>query len=245
VNLTSELFGNSLTPIGDVGRCKNTAIAPGERCPRDESETTPDGKAEVVVGALREDLPLVNPNPAFGDAGASFLVDGATGTVLATYEHPEPQMGAVFGSQVSQLAAGDLGLRGGEGNDRLAGGPGRDTLYGNGGADSLDTQDARRGNDVARGGAGAPTRARPIPATFVAPAEALGAWVANATGRGIIAVGGESRGHGADRRSDGRFASVGLPPASGAPLRRSACRQNPRPPARCSLSRLWAQLRRH
>jgi hypothetical protein len=149
------------------------------------------------------------------------------------------------GNDTIRGGSGNDVLRGGEGNDRLAGGPGRDTLYGNGGADSLDTQDARRGNDVARGGAGAPTRARPIPATFVAPAEALGAWVANATGRGIIAVGGESRGHGADRRSDGRFASVGLPPASGAPLRRSACRQNPRPPARCSLSRLWAQLRRH
>lgn len=47
-------------------------------------------------------------------------------------------------------------LRGGDGDDRLISGPGRDILYGNGGADSLHTQDARRGNDVARGGAGAP-----------------------------------------------------------------------------------------
>lgn len=108
VNLTSEIFGNSLTPIGDVGRCK-VAIAPGDRCPRDQSETTPDGKAEVVVSNQRGDLPLANPEPGLGDAGASYLVDGATGSVLATYEHPEPQLGATFGAQVSQLAAGNLG----------------------------------------------------------------------------------------------------------------------------------------
>ena len=113
VSADSEIFGNSLTPIGDVGSC-DLSKAPagtgsGDRCPRVAGSTIPDGKPDYVIGALRVDLPIDNPQTAFADAGVSFLADGATGTILTIYEHPEPQSGAVFGSQFTQPAAGDLG----------------------------------------------------------------------------------------------------------------------------------------
>ena len=105
----SQLFGNSLSAIGDVGTCTAAGIQPGARCPDASSTTTPDGRPDVVVGALRVDLPLNGPRAALEDAGVSALVDGATGAVLRTYEHPDPQRIAVFGSQFQHPAPGDLG----------------------------------------------------------------------------------------------------------------------------------------
>jgi len=117
VNADSEQLGNTLTAIGDVGRCNTatpappTPITPGDRCPRANSTTTPDGIPDFVGGAPGADLPLANPDPSFANAGAAYLVDGASGAVLYTYLHPDRQSGANFGSQLGshEPAAGDLG----------------------------------------------------------------------------------------------------------------------------------------
>jgi len=112
-NGDSQIFGNSLTPIGDVGSCKATATvpvpAPGGLCPRDNGSTSPDGKPDYVISGQRNDLPLDDPDPALADAGAAYLVDGATSTILIVYRHPEAQLGATFGSSEVPFAAGDLG----------------------------------------------------------------------------------------------------------------------------------------
>ena len=113
----SQLFANSLTAIGDVGRCTATGLATGARCPDAASTNVPDGRPEVIIGALRVDLPVGSPGAAgsFTDAGVSYLMDGATGTILRRYDHPDPQpaptgtSGSVFGSQYQEPAAGDLG----------------------------------------------------------------------------------------------------------------------------------------
>lgn len=107
----SELFGQAVFPIGDVGTC-NAAVAPGERCPNAMSTNTPDGSPEVVVSAFRTDLPSDADiaDPAFFDVGVNMLVDGKTGSVLAIYQHPEPQSGSIFGFTLhNEPAAGDLG----------------------------------------------------------------------------------------------------------------------------------------
>jgi hypothetical protein len=118
-NADSEIFANSLIPIGDVGACRTvpaTATAPsvppppaGEFCPRANGTTTPDGKPEWVIGAPRNDLPLDAPDPTLGDAGAAYLVDGATSTILQVWRHPEAHLGATFGQMTSAYAPGDLG----------------------------------------------------------------------------------------------------------------------------------------
>ncbi len=107
----SELFGQAIFPIGDVGSC-NAATPSGERCPNASSTATPDGSPEVVVSAFRTDLPSDAdfPDPAFFDVGVNMLVDGKTGSVLAIYQHPEPQSGSIFGFTLhNEPAAGDLG----------------------------------------------------------------------------------------------------------------------------------------
>ena len=109
-NLDAEGFGNDIIPIGDVGRCNLAGVLPGDRCPRASSTQTPDGRPEVVVSALSADLPLSAPDPAFGNAGVAYLIDGATGAILHTYLHPEPQRGAAFGGTFEHtIAAGDIG----------------------------------------------------------------------------------------------------------------------------------------
>jgi len=110
VNADSEIFGNSLTAIGDVGKC-NAALAPGERCPRASSTATPDGVPDVVASGNRIDYPVDNPSGALPDVGAAFLIDGATGTILADYQHPDPQPGVTFSAAADshEPAAGDLG----------------------------------------------------------------------------------------------------------------------------------------
>jgi hypothetical protein len=110
----SELFGQALFPIGDVGGCAED-IAPGELCPNDSSTNVPDGSPEVVISAFRTDLPSNAdvPNPEFFDVGVNLLVDGRTGSVLSIYQHPEPQSGSIFGFTLhNEPAAGNLGSTG-------------------------------------------------------------------------------------------------------------------------------------
>ncbi len=112
----SELFGNSLTAVGDVGACRATAATPpvppppaGDTCPRANASTTPDGKPDFVISGNRTDLPVDNPDRNFIDAGTSYLVDGATNTILTTFTNPEPQRNATFGAVDAGYPAGDLG----------------------------------------------------------------------------------------------------------------------------------------
>ena len=107
----SELFGQAVFPIGDVGTC-NATTAAGELCPNASSTNVPDGSPEVVVSSFRTDLPSNAdfPDPAFFDVGVNMLIDGKTGTVLSIYQHPEPQAGSIFGFTLhNEPAAGDLG----------------------------------------------------------------------------------------------------------------------------------------
>ena len=115
----SEIFGNSLTAVGDVGACRATvataatpSVPPppaGDTCPRANATTTPDGKPDFMISGNRTDLPVDNPDRNFIDAGTSYLVDGATNTILAIYTNPEPQRNAVFGQVDAGYPAGDLG----------------------------------------------------------------------------------------------------------------------------------------
>lgn len=112
----SEIFGNSLTTVGDVGACRATAATPsvppppaGDTCPRANATTTPDGKPDFVISGQRTDLPVDNPDRNFIDAGTAYLVDGATNTILAIFTNPEPQRNATFGAVDAGYPAGDLG----------------------------------------------------------------------------------------------------------------------------------------
>lgn len=109
----SELFGQAAVAIGDVGACTSTTLAPGDSCPPGASTNTPDGRPDIRFSVSRADYPVNNPDPAQFDVGASLVLDGATGTFLHTYLHPEPQPKAVFGSSLpagSQVPpVGDLG----------------------------------------------------------------------------------------------------------------------------------------
>ncbi len=104
-----ELFANAIAPVGDVGGCTTAGVAAGDRCPATGSSNVPDGRPEILISGLRVDVPMDNPDPAFADAGVDFLVDGRTGAVLYTYQHPEPQAGAVLGSSIGGPAVGTLG----------------------------------------------------------------------------------------------------------------------------------------
>ena len=101
VNANRENMGYSIAPVGDLGAC-NTATAPGEFCAN--STGTADGKPDVVISSHRTD--------DFGmfDAGQALLLDGATGSLLYKYRHPEPQPASLFAfSNYNQPAPGDLG----------------------------------------------------------------------------------------------------------------------------------------
>ena len=108
----SELFSQAVFPIGDVGRCNALATPAGDVCPNASSTNVPDGSPEVVISSFRTDLPSNAdvPDPAFFDVGVNMLVDGRTGSVLAIYQHPEPQPGSIFGFTLhNEPAPGDLG----------------------------------------------------------------------------------------------------------------------------------------
>jgi hypothetical protein len=104
-----ELFANAIAPVGDVGTCTTAGIQPGDFCPASGVSTTPDGRPDILITNFRADLPLANPDPAWVDVGVDYLVDGATGAILYTYQHPEPQAGAIFGSSAGGPPVGNLG----------------------------------------------------------------------------------------------------------------------------------------
>lgn len=104
-----ELFGNAITAVGDVGSCTTPAIAAGDRCPSGGISTVLDGRPEVLISGFRVDLPMNDPDGSLPDVGVNFLYDGATGALLTSYHHPEPQAGATFGTPVGGLPPGDLG----------------------------------------------------------------------------------------------------------------------------------------
>lgn len=109
VNTNTELFGHLVFPVGDVGKC-NATPGPGNRCAPGDSTSTPDGQPDVLISAFRVDTPVDDPDPAFFDVGVNFLIDGETGSVLYTYQHPEPQAASIFGFTLhNEPAAGDLG----------------------------------------------------------------------------------------------------------------------------------------
>ena len=105
-----ELFGHSVAPVGDVGAC-TAAAAPGAFCPAAQVSGTPDGRPEVLVSAFRVDYPTSGPDTEEDfDVGVNLMLDGATGAVLQTYRHPDPQKGSIFGFTITnQPAVGNMG----------------------------------------------------------------------------------------------------------------------------------------
>lgn len=114
VNADNEQLANTLTTVGDLGRCNAPGILPGERCPRLVALATPDGVPDIVIPSPGTDLPLDAPDAGYANAGVAYLIDGATGAVLYTYLNPERSSGATFGSQLGshEPAVGDLGNTG-------------------------------------------------------------------------------------------------------------------------------------
>lgn len=105
-----ELFGHSVAPVGDVGGCTGAPTAAGF-CPAALVSGTPDGRPEVLVAAFRVDYPTSGPDTEEDfDVGVNLLLDGATGAVLQTYRHPDPQKGSIFGFTITnQPAVGNMG----------------------------------------------------------------------------------------------------------------------------------------
>jgi len=102
VNVNRENLGYSIEPVGDLGKCNNAGAAPGSFC--SNSTGAADGRPDVVISSHRTD------DFGMADAGQALLFDGATGALLYTYRHPEPQPAALFGfSNYNQPAVGDLG----------------------------------------------------------------------------------------------------------------------------------------
>ncbi|MDQ6750353.1 MAG: hypothetical protein M3Z33_06345 [Actinomycetota bacterium] len=112
-NHNRENLGYSIEPVGDLGKCNNSAggqNGPGLACLRvggtggPDSSTNPDGRPDVVISSHRTD------DFGMDDAGQALLFDGKDGTLLATYRHPEPQPASLFGfSNYNQPAIGDVG----------------------------------------------------------------------------------------------------------------------------------------
>ena len=109
VTARRELFANAVTAVGDVGACTTPAITAGARCPFSGVTTTLDGRPEVLISAFRVDYPINAPDGSMPDVGVNFLYDGASGALLYTYAHPEPQAGATFGATIAGPPVGDLG----------------------------------------------------------------------------------------------------------------------------------------
>ena len=105
-----ELFGHSVAPVGDVGTC-NSAPTPAGFCPAAQINGVPDGKPDVLISAFRVDYPTSGPDTEEDfDVGVNLLLDGATGAILQTYRHPDPQKGSIFGFTITnQPAVGNAG----------------------------------------------------------------------------------------------------------------------------------------
>jgi hypothetical protein len=110
-NHNRENLGYSIEPVGDLGKCNNSAggqNGPGLACLKAAGATdatnSPDGRPDVVISSHRTD------DFGMDDAGQALLFDGKDGTLLATYRHPEPQPASLFGfSNYNQPAIGDVG----------------------------------------------------------------------------------------------------------------------------------------
>jgi FG-GAP repeat len=103
VNTNRENLGYSIAPVGDLGKC-NINPGPGMECTNANSTGTPDGRPDIALSSHRTD--------DFGmfDVGVFMLLDGTNGSVLYTYQHPEPQPASLFAfSNYNQPAFGDLG----------------------------------------------------------------------------------------------------------------------------------------
>ena len=100
----SELFGFSTIPLGDVGRC-NVDPGPSVLCVNASSTTVADGRPDLVVTEPRADFP-----DGYFDSGIAWLIDGPTGSILARYNHPQPQSASALGLAIyNQPAIGDVG----------------------------------------------------------------------------------------------------------------------------------------
>ena len=103
VNSNRENLAYSIEPVGDLGTCTVDPGA-GTPCVNSDSTGSADGKPDVVISSHRSD--------EFGmfDVGVAMLIDGASGSVLYTYHHPERQPASIFAfSNYNQPAPGDLG----------------------------------------------------------------------------------------------------------------------------------------
>jgi hypothetical protein len=105
-----EALGYSVAPVGDLGRCTNTAPITDTDdpsayfCLNAANNPAPDGKPEFILSAHRTDW------NGMGDVGVAFAIDGATGRILDIYRPPQPQQAAIFAfSNYNQPAMGDLG----------------------------------------------------------------------------------------------------------------------------------------
>jgi hypothetical protein len=98
-----ESMGLSLAPLGDIGGCR-TPGTPGTECPGGQRTDIADGNPDYVVSVPQADVGTIP------DVGLAFAVDGASGAILDTYRHPEPQPEALFGfSSQTMPAIGDVG----------------------------------------------------------------------------------------------------------------------------------------
>jgi hypothetical protein len=97
-------FGASVAPLGDIGACDTTGVSGTICSPADHVLATPDGVPDLLVSGTGVD------NGASADAGAAFVIDGASGTILARIASPIPQPSGGFGAFSSgEGAVGNVG----------------------------------------------------------------------------------------------------------------------------------------
>ena len=75
------------------GNARSATSAPNAAgfCPAAQINGVPDGRPDVLMSALRVDYPTSGPDSTENyDVGVAVALDGATGAVLQTYRHPDP-----------------------------------------------------------------------------------------------------------------------------------------------------------
>jgi FG-GAP repeat protein len=126
---SSPQFGASTTPLGDVGSCDTSGLI-DPICPGDRLRGL-DGIPDLLVSGGGVDAGGV------ADAGAAFVLDGETATILSRIDSPAAQVSAGFGTFSSGVGAvGDLGATaipdiyvGARGLDGVAAGEGRGYVF--------------------------------------------------------------------------------------------------------------------
>jgi FG-GAP repeat len=94
-------FGASIVPLGDVGSCDTSGVL-GAVCPADHVRNAPDGVPDLLISGTGVDAGAI-------DAGAAFVLDGGSGTILSRLQSISPVANAAFGTFSSGEAAfGDL-----------------------------------------------------------------------------------------------------------------------------------------